>query len=37
MKILIYGLTASLGGVERYILDRLPAFCKENQVDILFY
>lgn len=36
MKILIYGLTASLGGVERYILDRLPAFCKENQVDILF-
>lgn len=36
MKILIYGLTVSLGGVERYILDRLPAFCKGNQVDILF-
>lgn len=36
MKILMYGLTSSLGGVERYILDRLPAFCKGNQVDILF-
>ncbi|MCH3903155.1 MAG: glycosyltransferase [Limosilactobacillus oris] len=36
MKILMYGLTSSLGGVERYILDRLPAFCKRNQVDILF-
>lgn len=36
MKILMYGLTSSLGGVERYILDRFPAFCKGNQVDILF-
>lgn len=36
MRILIYGLTSSLGGVERYILDRLPNFCKGNQVDLLF-
>lgn len=36
MKILMYGLTSSLGGVERYILDRFPALCKGNQVDILF-
>lgn len=36
MKILMYGLTASLGGVEKYILDRLPAFCKDNEIDLLF-
>lgn len=36
MRILIYGLTSSLGGVERYILDRLPNFCRGNQVDLLF-
>lgn len=36
LKILIYGLTDTYGGVEAYVLDRLPALLTGNQVDLVF-
>lgn len=36
MKILIYGLTDTYGGVEAYVLDRLPALLTATQVDLVF-
>lgn len=36
MKILIYGLTDTYGGVEAYVLDRLPTLLHNNQIDLVF-
>ncbi len=36
MKILIFGLTEKFGGVEKYILDRIPYWKKYNKIDLAF-
>lgn len=36
MKILIFGLGARFGGVEKYFLDRLPYMLKHHQIDLAF-
>ena len=36
MKILVFGLTEKFGGVEKYILDRIPYWKKHNRIDLAF-
>jgi len=36
LKILIYGLTDTYGGVEAYVIDRLPALLCNHQIDFVF-